>query len=55
MTGSDIGNLILLHGLAPIPTLREIVEYDLTILLAEISDDNLHGEVATGDAVGNEF
>jgi antitoxin MazE len=29
--------------------------YDLDSLLAGITDDNLHGETATGAAVGNEL
>jgi antitoxin MazE len=29
--------------------------YDLDALLSEITEENRHGEIATGRAVGNEF
>ena len=32
----------------------DVVEVDLEDLLARITDDNIHGEIDTGDAVGGE-
>lgn len=32
----------------------EVVEVDLEDLLAGITEDNIHGEIDTGDAVGGE-
>jgi antitoxin MazE len=45
--------LSLLDGkLILMPIIRQPVP--LATLLAQITDDNLHSEVSTGDAVGNE-
>ncbi len=37
--------------IAPVPDTR----YELDTLLKGVTSDNLHGEVDTGDAVGNEI
>lgn len=34
---------------------HEVPTYSLDALLAGISDDNIHGEIGTGTAVGDEF
>ncbi|QJE72275.1 AbrB/MazE/SpoVT family DNA-binding domain-containing protein [Aerophototrophica crusticola] len=42
-------------GKLVITPLADPPTYDLDELLAGITDDNIHGEVPTGKAVGNEF
>lgn len=45
------GRLIVM----PIPPSADLPHYDLTDLLAQITDDNRHDEVETGSPVGAEF
>ena len=36
-------------------TPNRVPKYDLDALLSEMTEDNIHGEALTGDAVGFEF
>lgn len=42
-------------GKLVVTPLDDTPRYDLAELLAGITDENRHGEMATGPAVGNEF
>ena len=43
------------NGSLIITPLQETPSYELSKLLKGITEENLHGEVSTGTAVGNEF
>jgi antitoxin MazE len=43
------------NGALLVRPVEETHVYDLEALLCEITEDNQHGEIATGRAVGNEF
>jgi antitoxin component of MazEF toxin-antitoxin module len=48
-------DLRLEDGKLVVTPLAEVPSYELSALLAGITEENLHGEVGSGPAVGNEF
>lgn len=47
--------MVVRDGELVVTPLNRAPRYELSELLAGITEENLHGEVATGPAVGNEF
>ena len=50
--GMDVDIQVIEGKLVITPTVQQ---YRLDDLLSQITSDNLHGEIETGDAVGNEI
>jgi antitoxin MazE len=47
--------IVVKDGSLIITPVADASTYDLSHLLDAISDENIHGEIETGDPVGNEF
>lgn len=48
-------DVVVRDGKLVVTPLDESPRYELAELLAGITEENLHGEIATGPAVGSEF
>lgn len=48
-------DITIVDGALVVRPVEPVIEYDLDVLLAGITEENIHGETATKLAVGKEF